>query len=76
MEKKKKLKKLKLNKVEIVNLNDQELAQLQGGSSIQCSARVLSVVAAGYDLGEDYSWWYCEDYTYDGGELTEVVITP
>lgn len=70
----KKMKKMQLKKIELINLNAQELNQLQGGSSVQCGAKILSLVAGGYDIGVDYSWWDC--HTYDASVLPEVVVRP
>ena len=67
MNEKKKLKKLVLKKEEIVNLNDFQMGQMKGGSSVPCSSAGCagSVIASitlsieVYSLGKEESWWNC-----------------
>ncbi len=58
----KKLKKLSLKKEVIVNLNDSEMNQIQGGSSLACSIAVsVAVVSVTYDVGKEASLYFCEE---------------
>lgn len=66
MENKKKLKRLVLKKEEIVNLNDYQMKEIQGGSSAACAKSILesavsiySAVRSIYDLGKEFSYWNC-----------------
>lgn len=65
----KKLKKLELRKTEIANLNDDEMYQIQGGSTWPCavgSAVVASVISITFEYGQYASAWMCEPGPYDG----------
>lgn len=56
MEEKKKLKKLVLKKEEIVNLNDYQMRQIQGGSTYLCIAKsIIETVAASISIVESIS---------------------
>lgn len=59
----KKLKKLSLNKEEIVNLNNFEMRDLKGGSSIPCTVgyalATYELIKDGYNAGQQASWWQC-----------------
>ena len=57
MEPKKSLKKLSINKEEVVNLNDQNMEQLQGGSTFIC-VTVSATVSIVYDVTKS-NFWTC-----------------
>lgn len=68
MEEKKKLKKLVLKKEEIVNLNDYQMRQIQGGSTYPCVKSIIETVAASisivtsvYETGKEASAWNCPE---------------
>lgn len=69
MEEKKKLKKLVLKKEEIVNLNDYQMRQIQGGSTYWCIAQSvietvaasISIVESVYQTGKETSVWTCPE---------------
>lgn len=75
MENRKKLKRLVLKKEEIVNLNDYQMKEIQGGSTWGCS--IASVVSAYeitkdvYSYGKDVSWWNCP-YSQQENCMTDV----
>lgn len=61
-----KLKKLTLNKEAIVNLNDLEMQQIQGGSTWPCVQSIIETISVvggvaygGYELTKENSWWNC-----------------
>lgn len=63
MKEKKELKKLNLEKEEIINLNEYEMDAVKGGSSAVCisaSAAVITAVKETYEFGEARSWWTCD----------------
>jgi natural product precursor len=70
MEQKKVLRKLTLNKEEIVNLNDFEMRNLRGGTDsvaicavtaiVSAVSAVASAVGVGYTIGKDNSNWNCD----------------
>jgi len=87
METKKGLKKLSLDKEEIVNLNDQEKGDVIGGTGWGCSiATIIASVSFTYDITKDVSWWVndCEikqpsqkvvnDTPHQRCEIDEVVV--
>lgn len=59
----KKLRKLSLNKEEIVNLNNFEMRDLKGGSTYACAVETAlltyEVITITYDAGQQASWWQC-----------------
>lgn len=68
MNEKKKLKKLVLKKEEIVNLNDYQMGQMKGGSSMPCSSTPCAIASVAltweigkeiYNAGKDASKWDC-----------------
>lgn len=75
MDEKKKFKKLVLKKEEIVNLNDYQMGQAKGGSTVGCSiASVFSLYEVGKDIysaGKDTSWWNCE-YSKQANCMTDI----
>ena len=80
MNEKKKLKKLVLKKEEIVNLNDYQMGQMKGGSSVPCSsvgcaiASAISIYEIGkdiYNAGKDDSKWHCP-YSKQANCMTNV----
>jgi len=63
------LKKLTLNKEEIVNLNDFEMRNLKGGTSLVCGCIETAVQSIqGYIGGGQLSWWNCTPTTLDSAE--------
>lgn len=81
MEEKKKLKKLVLKKEEIVNLNDYQMRQIQGGSTYVCVAETIigsiATIIEGYGLGKDESWWRCPESQQENcmGNISKYVMT-
>lgn len=75
----KQLKKLSLEKKEVVNLNDFQMNNIKGGSTAGCAISVIETVASIvsiaegtitiYDHGKDKSWWNCEP------ELSKKIVT-
>ncbi|MCC8145534.1 MAG: TIGR04149 family rSAM-modified RiPP [Bacteroidales bacterium] len=66
MKENKELKKLDLQKQEIINLNEQEMDSLKGGSSAACVASVTMTIQTAietYNLGKEESWWNCPTTT-------------
>jgi hypothetical protein len=60
MKPKKRLKELTLKKEAIVNLNDYEMGQVEGGSSWGCSISIsILSVEITYDITKS-NWWMCE----------------
>lgn len=57
MKEQKELKKLNLEKEEIINLNEYEMDAVKGGSTWACS---IASVALTYEIGKDSSWWNCQ----------------
>jgi natural product precursor len=72
MEQRKVLRKLTLNKEEIVNLNDFEMRNLKGGTGAICAIyeSIQSVVQSlqGYQTGGELSLWSCEPTPTDSIE--------
>lgn len=72
MEEKKKLKKLVLKKEEIVNLNDYQMRQIQGGGSISGVISKISKYTVDYTISEtidqiiDYADGYMRDHSWYG----------
>jgi len=60
-------KRLSLNKETVTFLNDQEIANLKGGSSWACVWAGANVVAGVALHGQDQSWWACEPPGDGGG---------
>lgn len=85
MGEKKKLKKLVLKKEEIVNLNDYQMRQIQGGSTYWCVAQsiietvasVVSIVTSVYETGKDASVWTCPESQQENcmGDISKYVMT-
>lgn len=85
MEEKKKLKKLVLKKEEIVNLNDYQMRQIQGGSTYWCVAQsiietvasVVSIVTSVYETGKEASAWNCPESQQKDcmGDISKYVMT-
>lgn len=65
MEEKKMLKKLVLKKEEIVNLNEYQMKQIQGGSTYWCIAKsIIETIASAvsvYEAGKEISVWNCPE---------------
>ncbi len=62
MKEKKELKKLNLEKEEIINLNEYEMDAVKGGSTPACVSAVTAVITAikeTYEFGEARSLWTC-----------------
>ncbi|QIK61406.1 rSAM-modified peptide [Dysgonomonas sp. HDW5A] len=55
---KKELKKIELKKDEVINLNNEEMGDLKGGSTWAC-ATVTLVTYITYDNTKERSWWSC-----------------
>lgn len=85
MEKKKKLKKLVLKKEEIVNLNEYQMKQIQGGSTYVCVAKSIaeslaasiSVVVSVYETGKETSVWTCPESQQEDcmGDISKYFMT-
>lgn len=84
MEEKKKLKKLVLKKEEIVNLNDYQMRQIQGGSTYPCVksiietvASVVSIAVSVYETGKEASAWNCPESQQKDcmGDISKYVMT-
>lgn len=78
MENKKKLKRLVLKKEEIVNLNDYQMKEIQGGTSWPCVKSIIESVASGYsviksiyDGGKEFSYWNCP-YSQQDNCMTDI----
>lgn len=73
--KKKLLKRLVLKKEEIVNLNDYQMKEIQGGSSWGCSIASVSLAYQSfkdvYSYGKDTSWWNCP-YSQQENCMTDI----
>lgn len=62
----KKLKQLKLKKQTVVNLNDSEMKQIQGGNIWTVSPylpEAYSIGVAIYEYGQGQSYWNCQPQT-------------
>jgi hypothetical protein len=61
MKPKKGLKKLVLKQEAIVNLNDHEMGQMEGGGTTIKIIHDIAVYVTGIvGTGVDNSWWFCE----------------
>lgn len=63
MKEKKELKKLNLEKEEIINLNEYEMEAVKGGSTYKCyietAISAIGLTIETYKLGKEESWWRC-----------------
>lgn len=85
MEEKKKLKKLVLKKEEIVNLNDYQMKQIQGGSTYLCIAKSIidsvaasiSIIVSVYETAKETSVLNCPESQQEDcmGDISKYFMT-
>lgn len=82
----KQLKKLSLEKKEVVNLNDFQMNNIKGGSTFACAAPIIESVASVlgiaetvmsiYTNGKNESWWNCQPSSDDAGsQMSKKIVT-
>ena len=80
----KQLKKISLEKKNIVNLSDHQMRNIKGGDTtvgpictvVSVATAVVASAIEGYNLGKDESWWNCEhtDQKNCMGDISKVFL--